>query len=25
LKDLEAFAGPAPQPDDLTLLILATD
>ena len=25
LKDLEAFAGPVPQPDDITLLILATD
>lgn len=25
LKDLEAFAGPAPQPDDLTLLILTSD
>ncbi len=25
LKDLEAFAGPAPQPDDLTLIILTSD
>jgi serine phosphatase RsbU (regulator of sigma subunit) len=25
LKDLEAFAGPAPQPDDITLLILTSD
>lgn len=25
LRDLEVFAGPAPQPDDLTLLILASD
>ncbi len=25
LKDLEAFAGPVPQPDDITLLILTTD
>ncbi len=25
LKDLESFAGPAPQPDDLTLLILTSD
>jgi len=25
LKDVEAFAGPAPQPDDLTLLILTSD
>jgi serine phosphatase RsbU (regulator of sigma subunit) len=25
LKDLEAFAGPVPQPDDITLLILTSD
>lgn len=25
LKDLEVFAGPAPQPDDITLLIVAAD
>jgi sigma-B regulation protein RsbU (phosphoserine phosphatase) len=25
LKDLAAFAGPVPQPDDITLLILTTD
>jgi serine phosphatase RsbU (regulator of sigma subunit) len=25
LKDLEAFAGPVPQPDDITLLIVAAD
>jgi sigma-B regulation protein RsbU (phosphoserine phosphatase) len=25
LKDVEAFAGPAPQPDDLTLVILTSD
>ncbi len=25
LKDLETFAGPAPQPDDLTLVILTSD
>ena len=25
LKDLETFAGPAPQPDDITLLILTSD
>jgi serine phosphatase RsbU (regulator of sigma subunit) len=25
LKDLESFAGPAPQPDDVTLLILTSD
>ncbi len=24
-KDLEAFAGPVPQPDDITLLILTSD
>ena len=25
LRDLMAFAGPVPQPDDITLLILTTD
>jgi len=25
LRDLRAFAGPVPQPDDITLLILTTD
>jgi len=25
LKSLEAFAGPVPQPDDVTVLILASD
>ena len=25
LKDLMAFAGPVPQPDDITLVILTTD
>jgi serine phosphatase RsbU (regulator of sigma subunit) len=25
LKDLEAFAGPVPQPDDITLLVLTSD
>jgi hypothetical protein len=25
LRDLEAFAGPVPQPDDITLLVLAND
>ena len=25
LKDLETFAGPVPQPDDITLLVLTSD
>jgi len=25
LRDLSAFAGPVPQPDDITLLVLTTD
>jgi len=25
LRDLEAFAGPVPQPDDITLLVLANN